>query len=125
GEPELARDYAQRLVSQDPGDVEARRLAAGLDWQAGDPASDLTHYQALLRRDRDDMLALAGVSIALTATEGAIHWPSLERLVTMLLGAPAAPRAACVGLYQRVIPTMESAGGNLHLAAGLALLALG
>ncbi|HEX5505356.1 MAG TPA: tetratricopeptide repeat protein [Thermomicrobiales bacterium] len=122
--PAVALDYADRLAGGGAGDSASLHLAARLHLEGGDPSRALGYYQALLRRDRNDVPATAGANIALTFSEGTIHWASLERLVTLLRDAGGDARRRSVELYARVIPTAEGLAGNLQVAAGILALAL-
>ncbi|HET8629317.1 MAG TPA: tetratricopeptide repeat protein [Thermomicrobiales bacterium] len=125
GQLPVALDYADRLAGGGAGDSASLHLAARLHLEGGDPSRALGYYQALLRRDRNDAPATAGANIALTFSEGAIHWASLERLVALLGDAGGDARRRAIELYARVIPTAEGLAGNLQVAAGILALALG
>lgn len=124
GKDELALEYAEKLLIHQPESPTAIRLTARMHLRAGNPHRALAQCQALLRRDRQDAVAIAGANVALTLIAGTIHWPSLETLTAALRGRDASTRRACMGLYTATIDTLEqSRRGNIQVAAGLVALA--
>ncbi|MGN6759216.1 MAG: tetratricopeptide repeat protein [Thermomicrobiales bacterium] len=123
GEAELAIDYAERLVTRRPDDRAAILLAARLHLWTGNAHRALAHCQALLRRDRQDTLAIGGANAALTLIDNTVHWPSLETLVATLQAAPDAAWRDCFAFYEAVLSKLEPARrGNLQVALGLLAL---
>jgi tetratricopeptide (TPR) repeat protein len=121
---ELALEYAEKLLRHQPDSATAIRLAARMHLRSGNPHRALAQCQALLRRDRHDVIAIAGANLALTLIEGTIHWPSLETLTASLRGRDAADRVACLSIYKSTIDNLEpSRRGNAQVAAGLVALA--
>jgi tetratricopeptide (TPR) repeat protein len=126
GQGELALEYAEKLLRHQPDSATAIRLAARMHLRSGNPQRALAQCQALLRRDRQDMIAIAGANLALTLIEGTIHWPSLETLTAALRGRDVATHTACLRLYKSTIDNLEpSRRGNAQVAAGLVALACG
>lgn len=124
GKDEVALAYAENLLIHQPESPTAIRLAARMHLRSGNPHRALAQYQALLRQDRQDALAIAGANVALTLIEGTIHWPSLETLTAALRGRDTATRSACLRLYTSTIETLEPRRrGNPQVAAGLVALA--
>jgi tetratricopeptide (TPR) repeat protein len=122
-EAELAIDYAERLVTRRPDDRTAILLAARLHLWTGNAHRALAHCQALLRRDRQDTLAIGGANAALTLIDNTIHWPSLETLVATLQAAPEAAWRDCLAFYEAVLSKLEPGRrGNLQVALGLLAL---
>ncbi len=124
GKDDLALEYAEKLLRHLPGGAIGIRLAARLHLRAGNAHRALAQSQALLRRDRQDAVAIAGANVALTLIEGGIHWPSLETLTATLGSRDAATRNECLVLYTSTIERLEqSRRSHLQVAAGLVALA--
>jgi tetratricopeptide (TPR) repeat protein len=124
GKEELALEYAEKLLRHSPDHPTAIRLTARLHLRSGNPHRALAQCQALLRRDRQDAIAVAGANVALTLIEGTIHWPSLETLTAALRSRDAATRSECLIIYESTIANLEmSRRGNLQVAAGLVAIA--
>lgn len=124
GKEDLALEYAEKLLRHLPNGPVGVRLTARLHLRSGNAHRALAQCQALLRRDRQDAVAIAGANVALTLIEGTIHWPSLETLTAALRTRNAAIRAECLNLYESTLKNLEqSRRGNVQVAAGLVALA--
>ena len=124
GKNDLALEYAEKLLRHLPDGPVGIRLTARLHLRSGNPHRALAQCQALLRRDRQDAVAIAGANVALTLIEGTIHWPSLETLTAALRTRDAAVRAECLGLYESTLANLEqNRRGNVQVSAGLVALA--
>lgn len=123
GQAELALEYAERLATTAHDDVAVMRLAAELQLRRGTPARALPHYQVLLRQNADDLRAVAGANIALTCRDGALHWPSLERLAQYLPSAPDDVQLDTLKLYQRCGGSGSPVSADLYCAEGVLALA--
>lgn len=123
GQTELALEYAERLATTAHDDATIMRMAAELQLRLGTPARALPHYQVLLRQNANDLRAIAGANIALTRRDGALHWPSLERLVQFLPAAPDDEQRETMELYQECGGSRAPVSADLYCAEGILALA--